>query len=319
MNPFNSLRAYGFSLDESGKPKTDSAGQFFSNLAESLLGKYAGTNRTGAEEQATQTNIEEAQKQRDWLAQMDNTRFQRGVADAQAAGLNSALLFGNVAASTPSGSSAASAAPGSASIADLMAAVMLPAQLRRLNAETANIEANTANTREITKINAVAAKFKAEYSETELRKFNAEISELVSRSGLNQSNQNYVDSQTTAQETVNKYLDERQNAELDKLAHESKNLSASAAKSLADATFTTIQANYAREHKVLMSNSDMLNVATYICDILGIDKNNAKSRARSAFGIIRSANDAIDKGIQGLSDKAEELWKDFKDNFTDLE
>ena len=59
-----------------------------------------------------ETNIENKQRaneQREWLANMDNTKYQRGVKDLEAAGLNPMLAYHGMSGTTPSGALAAPA------------------------------------------------------------------------------------------------------------------------------------------------------------------------------------------------------------------
>ena len=67
-------------------------------------------NNFNAEQAQIQRDFEsgEAQKNRDWQEMMSNTSYQRAVADMEAAGLNSALMYsgGGSGASTPSGATA---------------------------------------------------------------------------------------------------------------------------------------------------------------------------------------------------------------------
>lgn len=99
----------------------DVTGNGFDNLFGSLLGKYAGTNLTGAEREANAFTAQQAQINRDWQTEMSNTAFQRQVADMQAAGINPALaMSGSSGASTPSGAAGSSVSPGSADLVPLL-------------------------------------------------------------------------------------------------------------------------------------------------------------------------------------------------------
>ena len=126
---------------------------------QSAVSKYTGAGLTAAEQEANAFNASEAQKQRDWETQMSNTAIQRSVQDAQAAGVNPALMFGNLgSASTPSGSSASSVSPGSGFdlISAAISAFMAPAQKRAVEAQ-----ANASNAE------AVAAKASAKKTEVD--------------------------------------------------------------------------------------------------------------------------------------------------------
>lgn len=96
----------------------------FQNLLGSLLGKYAGTQLSGAEQEANAFTAEQAQINRDWETEMSNTAFQRQVVDMQKAGINPALAMnGSSGASTPSGNVATSVSPSGGS-ADLVPMLM---------------------------------------------------------------------------------------------------------------------------------------------------------------------------------------------------
>ena len=101
---------------------------------------------TGAEKEANAFSASEAQKQRDYETEMQNTAYQRQVADMRAAGVNPALAMSNGQPSTPSGSAASSVSPSGAgmSMSDLMQLTMLPLQRKMLAAQTANVGADTA-------------------------------------------------------------------------------------------------------------------------------------------------------------------------------
>ena len=113
---------------------------------------------TGAEKEANAFSASEAQKQRDYETEMQNTAYQRQVADMRAAGVNPALAMNNGGAAAPSGSTAAGVQPQGQALnfSDLMQLMMLKPQIRLMEkqgqavedqgkAALATSEANTKN------------------------------------------------------------------------------------------------------------------------------------------------------------------------------
>ena len=126
-------------MDMFGSPITNFGGGLISSLAntaydaiQSKIGESIASKRTsldnvtGLDYRYNQHNIDyqrqlammdkanafsalEAEKQRDYETLMSNTAYQRAMADAKAAGINPALIYGQGGASTPSGSAAHSA------------------------------------------------------------------------------------------------------------------------------------------------------------------------------------------------------------------
>ena len=62
-------------------------------LGSSLQKDLVNNRMSGAEREAFNLSAQEAQKARDWNLQMDNTKYQRQVADMQSAGINPALAM----------------------------------------------------------------------------------------------------------------------------------------------------------------------------------------------------------------------------------
>lgn len=111
----------------------------------SLTNQITREDLTGAEKAANQFNAAEAEKQRAWETEMQNTAYQRQVADMQKAGINPALAMSNGQPATPSGASAQSVSPSGASMnmSDLMQALLLPMNRNILKAQAKNIQADT--------------------------------------------------------------------------------------------------------------------------------------------------------------------------------
>lgn len=106
------------------------------NSINSLANKVTGAGLTGAEQEANAFTAEQAQINRDWQEQMDSTKYQRTVADMQAAGINPALAMSNGVGSTPSGSSGSSVSPGAGfSLSDILQIALLKPQRGLIKAQ----------------------------------------------------------------------------------------------------------------------------------------------------------------------------------------
>ena len=164
----------------------------------SLLG--AGVSYMGAQDandtnqsianQNTATNIAEAQKTRDFQAEMSNTAYQRAVKDMQAAGLNPMLAYTQGGASTPSGATgyAQQAAPmqnkGAVAAQGISDAGSKPFQIQQMMAQTDQLKANSAQ----------------QITQAELNKAQA-IKTLVD-ADLSVSNKNRADAETQAAQNL---------------------------------------------------------------------------------------------------------------------
>jgi len=89
-----------------GDPSTAIYGAIISGLANYAAQESANRTNRRIADQATTTNINEAEKNRVFQMMMSNSAFQRQIADLKQAGLNPLLAAGMSGASTPSGSTA---------------------------------------------------------------------------------------------------------------------------------------------------------------------------------------------------------------------
>lgn len=92
---------------------------------------------------ARQFGSEQAQANRDFQERMSSTAYQRAVKDMQAAGLNPMLAYSQGGASTPGGGQSAPVLGRGSHLNPGM--MQTAAQIRQLNAQTENIEADTKN------------------------------------------------------------------------------------------------------------------------------------------------------------------------------
>lgn len=254
-------------------------------LGDSLLGKYLGTNLTGAEREANDINIVEAQKNRDFQQHMSDTTYQRTVQDMKLAGLNPALLLtGASGVSTPSGSTATSVSPAGGSLTDLMSLALLPAQLNQIAAQTQNIRANTRYTQQktlteeqITKLQSIAVQWQPSINaetianiSASVDKQQAEILALTKQANLYVAQKDLINNQSEAQAIVNYYLPQKTLSEIKKLEADARN-------SAASAWMAEIQAKFAKDNGFLMSSNDTLLLCTYIASLFGIEKGSVES------------------------------------------
>lgn len=251
-------------------------------VLQSLIAYYTRNELTGAEREMNEFSAGEAQKSRDFTEYMARNKYSMETQSMQDAGLNPAMVYGggNLVPTAANGAAATSSSVGAGSIADLLGTmVRMPLEMKRLNAE---IEATRANT-ELTK-----QKTQTEEAETRIRNINADYQDALNSQTISNlkatynnlaadtdyktANRDYVITQKDAQETLNRYLDEKQQAEIRNLNQSSDKMSAEEKKTKADKVYQDWMNKYVQDNGFLPSSNDTLVVLTYIASLFGIEK-----------------------------------------------
>lgn len=274
INPANSIDAFGSFLG-------------LNNLKNNLGAKYLDTGLSDKDIAANEATLD-----------MRRRGYAADVQGMQEAGLNPAMMYeGSGSASSPS-----SAVSAGGSLSDIVSLLMLPSQIKQIEATTKNIGADTAlkatqsniNVQE-ERIRKIAADFGIEMTQAQIDSLRADIAAKDADIDLKRSQTDLVQSQTDAQNIANEYLPDKYFSEIAKL-------DADAALARANEAMQRIQYEYARENGVLMSSNDYITLATYLVDLFGLSKGDAKSKTQKVVQLVNSANSWIDNKIQSASD-----------------
>lgn len=259
----------------------------------SVRGKYLGTNMTGQELQNAELNFQNQLR-------MMREGPQAQVEGAERAGINPAFALTGQ-AHTPSAGNTSSLSSGG-SLSDLVAIATLPAQLKQIEATTKNIAADTnlKNTQsninvQEERIRRIAADFGVEMTQAQINSLLADIAAKDADTELKRSQTDLVQSQTDAQNIANEYLPDKYFSEIERL-------DADSALARANEAMQRIQYEYARENGVLMSSNDIITLATYLVDLFGLSKGEAKSKTQKVVKLVNGANNWIDNKVQSASD-----------------
>lgn len=165
------LKQIGQFVGNVGKSVVSSLGQ---SLSAMILGGKNGYKNM--QKSMFGTGLTDAQKEANaWTAQREDTAYQRGVSDMQAAGLNPALMYG----SAGSTSSSASTSPSDgASLSDMLGSATSLSQIQSMNVQNKVSQKQVS----ISQQNADTERFNAE---TERMKVEQGIEESKSRISLN--------------------------------------------------------------------------------------------------------------------------------------
>lgn len=233
--------------------------------ATSYVNAKTGAGLTNAQIEQNAWNAGEAEKQRAWTEQMDNTKYQRQTQDMAAAGLNPAMMYGQgYSASTPSGSAASgsSEALSGGFVDDLLNVLFAKQRLANLRAEQKNVEADTElKGAEKLGVEAGAEKAGAETSlikeqlkwypqlqEAGLKKIDAEVSKLYSDCDVNDAEILNLDADTALKESQTAINEIRKEWEARLSSAKELSDKAAAAAAFARAAYDRYFIKFAKEH-----------------------------------------------------------------------
>lgn len=130
------IKGLGSTLGDLGVPFVSSVANMAVGLLGSKLQKNVVNNHmSGAEREAFDLNAQEAQKARDWNLQMDNTKYQRQVADMQSAGINPALAMNGGVSTQATSNVTANASTQQAPMMSVVDLATTAANLKNLQAQ----------------------------------------------------------------------------------------------------------------------------------------------------------------------------------------
>lgn len=176
-----------------------------------------GSGLTTSQIEQNTWNAEQAQVQRDWTEQMDNTKYQRQVSDMLSSGLNPAMMYGQgVSASTPSGSAASGssvASPTGGVLDSILNVVFAQQRLKNLRAEEEN-------TRKDTELKGS----QIEVNTKSMDEIDAKIKDFISSADLNKSQIEQVDKVTSWIDREKESLIDLQGAEKSYYEKETKHI-----------------------------------------------------------------------------------------------
>lgn len=261
---------------------------------DSLWNGITGYGPQGKDIWNQQQNEKNMELQYGFERQLRQTAMQDTISDYQSAGVNPAIAFGSGPTSTSAPSGAVGTASGGFTFSDLVALLTLPSQLGLIKAQTKNVEAKTENTIADTGIKRITAEWMPSLNQADLDNMRATATNLMADVGLKISQTNYVDSQKTAQDITNEYLPQKLSSEIAHLNEDIKKMSIEERNIKASAWFTEIQANYAYQNKALMSNNDVVCIATYLGSLFGVGRGDVQGMISKAFEYMKTDEFNID-------------------------
>lgn len=268
------------------------------NMTDSLANRYTDSAPTSGEIQRNEMQMQNIEDS-----------YQRQVTGMQKAGLNPALMYqsgvGGNAPSVQTGSS------NPASMSELMQVIMLPKQLKMLDAQTRNIEADSekkiADTEHVKQI----IEWYPNVSE-------GTVAELWSKVGLNYQHMDESEAKvelTRAEKVIKdaegKFAEQLQQAKLALTEAQTQEAKDNALQSATHAAFEKFELEYAQKNNARLSSSSILALVSAITSWLGINPNSAEVQTvvQTISDDVKHPKNMLDKGAKqlqkyGLDDKS---------------
>ena len=280
-----------------------------------LWNSISGAGLTSAEVEQNKFNAEQAQMQRDWQTEMDNTKVQRSVADMQAAGVNPAMMMGGsgATASTPSGATASGSGGsrnGAAGLSALMDVVFAKQRYDMNKAQINLINSQANKNKTESDFIATQKEWYPALSDGTLRKIDNDIRVGTSEANLNDVKAAHENVMKSMSEIDLEYKDRMNDAEL-KFKSESTNAAkAAAARDYAAAAIDAYDANYMKEHNthVPSGSSELVALASWLTENLGT---NESSVVDAVVNTVK--NGAESKGMGKTEEQRYSWLKDIPD------
>lgn len=283
-----------------------------------------------------QFNAQQAQVAREWNQQMDNTKYQRQVADMQAAGVNPALAMqGGVSTQATSNAQAQASNPTPPQL-DLSQVAQLAMQSKQLkiqekianadarlkNAEAENKETENKYADEYNQLKNQGMQLVNEVNESQVKQINAnlekigaEVEKLKKEAATEEERRLLTISERTLKESMAKLTDEQRKQVVALLPYQQKLMAAQTENQKAQASYALIQAAYqqglidndyidaiVRETNNKADESEARKISTEIQNNLNTGRwFPDKGIANKAANALLSAAPAVSKVIGALS------------------